>query len=94
MLIAYIITSFIIIVLISYSISYKLEKKLLLKLSIFYFISSLTISINSLIPLPLGFFPAFLIASKSYMNQKSKKFCCIMCLVNTYICVMLYGILK
>lgn len=88
----------IILFVLSIFISYKLRDSnndtlLLLKLSGFYILSITTITVNSLYPMPFGFFIAFILTTNSKDNKKSKKACILLGLVSYIICVTLYNII-
>jgi hypothetical protein len=82
--------------LISFILSYRLrdnssEELLILKISGLYLLSVTTISINSIFPLPIGFFIAYILVSSSNNNKKAKRTSTVLGLASYVICVTLYN---
>jgi hypothetical protein len=79
-------------IIISYKMREDYDPLLLIKLIGLFLLSVVTISFNTLIPIPIGFVAAYLISMRSQYNKKGKKVVTLLGFLTTVLCIILYYI--
>lgn len=89
-ILVFIAVNYIVSLIISYKFKNSVEKYFILKISIYYIISSTHIYIEELIPIPIGIFISLILLKIDKKNRISKYICIVSGFLCSIICVILY----